>query len=333
MMTVTSNAQRGAALLTVLMIIAAMSVAALAITQAVTNATQRARALDAQAQLGFYAVSAEEVARARLTSLLAPLESRLSVDMPGFNEAQTIPVDGGVFTVSIRDASNCFDVNRLSQEAENGALIADPDQQAAYQSILQALMEDGYATDAVALVSSLSDWMDENTVPGNGGAEDSYYLSEVPSYRTSQQPLATLDELRAIRGYTPEVLATIRPLLCALPAMADSGPLTMNINTLTEDQAALLRLAFSDALTVQQARDLIATRPQGGWQSLDVLMEDPIVTRIDPEAIDRDRLGLVTSLVEVSANLSYRGHDMTMRFLFEAMPGRPIRTLRRERIG
>ncbi|MEL6860045.1 MAG: type II secretion system minor pseudopilin GspK [Pseudomonadota bacterium] len=325
--------ERGAALLTVLMIVAAMSVAALAITTTVTNATQRARALDAQAQLALYAVSAEEVAKARMVDVLGPLENRLHSDLPGLGEPQIIPVNEGVFRVVARDVTNCFDVNRLTKPSGEGDLIADPNAQAAYQDLLSASIEEGYASDMVALVSSLTDWMDENSVPGSGGAEDSYYLSETPSYRTSSQKLDSLEELRGVRGYNLDVLSRILPVLCALPAGADSSNRKLNINTLEEHHAPLLRSVFTDALSIEDARTLIVTRPQGGWTDTQALLEDPIVQRIDPARIKTDQLGLVSSLIEVSANVSYRGYDMTMRYLFEAIPGRPIRTLRRERVG
>lgn len=325
--------ERGAALLTVMMIVAAMSVAALAITNSVTEASQRARALDSQAQLAFYAVSAEEVAKARMADILGPLENKLVMDMPGLNEPQIIPVEGGVFTVTARDASNCFDVNLLTKPGGDGKRVIDPDQQAAYEALLIATLEEGYASDMVALVSSLSDWMDDNAVPGSGGAEDSYYLSETPSYRTSGQRLAGLDELRAIRGYSPAIIARLSPIICALPAMVRPDRYVLNINTLTDADAPLLQAAFTDALSLEDARTLIASRPQGGWADIESLLEDPIVERIDPNRIQTDRLGLMTSLVEISANVSYRGHDMTMRYLFDAVPGRPIRTLQRERVG
>lgn len=325
--------QRGAALLTVLMIVAAMSVAALAITNAVTDATKRSRSLEAQAQLTLYAISAEEVAKARLAEVLAPLENKLFAELPGLGEPQVIPVEAGVFTVTARDATNCFDLNSLATEGENGRLVADTTAQGAFQSLLGAVIEDGFASDLVGLVSSLTDWMDDNSVPGSGGAEDSYYLSETPSYRTSGQRLASLDELRAIRGYTPDVLMRIAPLVCALPIGMNIQRPQMNINTLTEDHAPLLQAALSPALSLDDIRGLIASRPQGGWPDVQSLLEDPAVKRIDPSRIQTDRLGLVSTLVEVSANVSYRGHDMTMRYLFEAVPGRPIRTLRRERIG
>ncbi|MEO1323658.1 MAG: type II secretion system minor pseudopilin GspK [Pseudomonadota bacterium] len=327
------ESERGAALLTVLMIVAAMSVAALAITAAVTDATQRSRSLEAQAQLTLYAVSAEEVAKARMTEVLGPLENKLFAEMPGLGEPQVIPVEAGVFTVTARDATNCFDLNALATQGENGRLVADTAVQRVYQSLLEAAIEDGYTADLVGLVSSLTDWMDDNSVPGSGGAEDSYYLSETPSYRTSGQKLASLDELRAIRGYSPDILLQIAPLVCALPSGMNLQRPQMNINTLTEDHAPLLQAALGTALSLDDIRGVIANRPQGGWPDVESLLEDPAVQRIDPSSIQTDRLGVVSSLVEVSANVSYRGHDMTMRYLFETVPGRPIRTLRRERIG
>lgn len=327
------ESQRGAALLTVLMIVAAMSVAALAITKAVTDATQRSNALDAQAQLALYAVSAEEVAKARMAEVLAPLENKLFAELPGLGEPQIIPVEGGVFSVTARDATNCFDINTLTASGEGGRQTANASAQRVYQSLLGAAIEEGYASDMVALVASLTDWMDANSVPGSGGAEDSYYLSEVPSYRTSGQKLANIEELRAIRGYTIDVMQRIAPLICALPEGASAQQQQLNVNTLTEAQAPLLQATLSDALSLDDVRAVIANRPQGGWVSVEDLLEDQTVKRIDPTQIQVDRLGIVSSLVEVSANVSYRGHDMTMRYMFEAVPGRPIRTLRRERIG
>jgi len=327
------RSERGAALLTVLMIVAAMSVAALAITQAVTDATQRSTALDSQAQLTLYAASAEEVAKARMAEVLAPLENKLFADLPGLGEPQIIPVDGGAFTVTARDATNCFDVNTLTIGDEVGQLTGDTTAQRNYQALITATIEGGYTSDLVALVSSLTDWMDSNSVPANGGAEDSYYLSEQPSYRTSGQKLATIDELRAIRGYTPEIIAQLTPVICALPAGRDLQRPQLNINTLTEAHAPLLQAVLSSTLSVDEVQGVIANRPTGGWEDVESLLEDPVVKRIDPAQIQMDRLGVVSTLVEVSANVSYRGHDMTMRYLFEAIPGQQIRTLRRERIG
>ena len=138
-----------------------------------------------------------------MVEFLGPLENKLNSDLPGLGEPQLIPLDQGAITVTARDATNCFDVNRLTSGTEGGVLVADPDMQDAYRALLTEAIEDGYASDIVALVSALTDWMDDNSVPGSGGAEDGYYMSEVPSYRTSGQKLGSLTELRSIKGYTP----------------------------------------------------------------------------------------------------------------------------------
>ena len=332
-MTKAESKEQGAALLTVLMIVAAISVAALAVTQSVTQAAIRSKALDAQAQLTFYAASAEEVAKARITEILGPLENKLHSDLPGLGEPQTIPLDNGVLIVTARDATNCFDVTRLTQSNDGGRLVADADAQQSYQALLTQLIQGCFEADTIGLDSALRDWMDDNTVPGSGGAEDGYYLSETPSYRTSGQKLESISELRSIRGYTEEIYTTVRPAICALPQDYSTIPGLLNINTLDERHVPLFQMAFSDALSSEDARTLISSRPQGGWPDTESLLEDPLVNQIAPDRIRTDLLGVVTSQVEVSANVSYRGHDMTILYLFAVQPGRPIRTLRRERIG
>jgi general secretion pathway protein K len=323
--------QRGAALITVLMIIAAMSVVALGVTQSVTNATQRARALDGQAQLRLYAAAAEEVAKSRIAEIMAPIEGRLSADLPGFGQPQTIPVDGGSFTVTVRDATNCFDLNSVVLGADGDALQPQEETIKAFGSILETTDIDPFQ--ATGLVSSLVDWLDSDTVPGQGGAEDAFYLGLTPSYRTSGQPLTSLQELRAIRGFTPEIIDSFDGLLCARPTHTFAAMGQVNLNTLTVNQAPLLRLALSDAIEVEEVERLIAARPIGGWPDLPTFLLEPAIAKIDPALRKTDRMLVSTTLVEVFADVSYRGQMMKMRYLFETLPGKPVRTLQRQRVG
>ena len=330
MMTRDRSSERGAALITVLMIIAAMSAVAVGLTQVVTQATHRARALDAQAQVRLYAVAAEEVAQAQLGALLAEIQGQVTADMPGLDETQIIPVDGGLLQVRATDATNCFDLNSLVIVA-GGVSQPEPDAVDAY---LQVLKGAGLGRgDAQALAAALLDWMDSDSTPGVGGAEDSYYNSERPSYRTSGQVLTNLSELRAIRGYDLVVLETLEPLVCARPQNAEAPAHVMNLNTLTEDQAPLLMLAFSGAMEVEEARRLIAGRPVGGWPDVTTFLDEPAVAQVSPELRRIERLGVITTSVEVYAEVAYRDQMMSILYLFETLPGQPVRTLRRERVG
>ncbi len=326
-----SASQRGAALITVLMIVAAMSVVAVGLTQTVTAATQRARALDGQAQLRLYAAAAEEVAEIQVARILSSIEGRLIAGLPGLNEAQTIPVDGGLLRVRVSDVTNCFDVNQLVVGGDRGDRVKVPKAVDHYLDILAAAGFD--QADAAGLAASLVDWMDSDSLPEIGGGEDGYYAGETPSYRTSGRPLANLSELRAIRNYDRDILQTLQPLICARPVRPDSGLAVLNLNTLTEAQAGLLSLTFSGALDVRDARRLIADRPIVGWPDVDAFLADPVIAGIAPALRKVDRLGTVSTHMEVYAEVAYRQQTMSMIFLFEARPGQLVRTLRRERVG
>ncbi len=325
------SSQRGAALVTVLMIVAAMSAVAVGLTQVVTQATQRARALDGQAQIRYYAIAAEEVAQSRLGSLLAEVSGKVVADMPGLNEVQTIPLDGGYIRVRASDATNCFDLNSLVSRAA-GVTTPETTEIEAYVQMLEDADFD--RSDAQDLAAAVTDWMDTDTAARVGGAEDGYYASESPPYRTSGQPLSNISELRAIRGYDVATIARLEHLVCARPAHAQAPSYTMNINTLTLDQAPLMALAFAGGgMKVEEARRLIGARPVGGWPDLESFFLEPIVAKLSPEMYRIERMGIVTTSVEVYAEVAYRDQVMSLQYLFETLPGQQVRTLRRERLG
>lgn len=325
-----ASSQRGAALVTVLMIVAAMSAVAVGLTQVVTQATQRARALDGQAQIRYYAIAAEEVAQSRLGGLLADVQGKVVAGMPGLNEVQTIPVEGGYLRVRASDATNCFDLNGLvSRVGETTTPEADE-----IKSYVGLLEDAGFdRSDAQDLATAVVDWMDSDTAAGVGGAEDGYYASENPPYRTSGQPLSSIRELRAIRGYAPDVIARVEHLICARPLHTDAPNYTLNLNTLTLEQAPLLGLIFNGGMRIEDARRLIGARPVGGWPDLESFFLEPIVAQVSPDLYRIERMGLVTTSVAVYGEVAYRDQVMSIQYLFETLPGQQVRTLRRERLG
>ena len=327
------NPQAGAALITVLMIIAAMSVASLMLTRSVWQSRERARALDAQAQLNLYAAAAENVARARLSETLSNLQFRLTRDVGLLDTPLAFPIEGGELVVRISDLSSCFDLNSLTKPGTPDQQIADTEAQAAFRALLEDVFQSNGLLDTPALVDALTDWLDSDSIPGNGGAEDSYYIALQPSYRTSGQALVSIEELRSVRGYTAEVVTQLRPHVCALPARMQGAVRPLNINTLRIQDAAILRQAFARALSLADAEEVIAARPIGGWIDVESLLSEPAIKELNPDRIQPDRLGVKTNLLQVEVDVSYREYEMTMRYLFEALPGQPVRTLQRERVG
>lgn len=322
--------EEGVALVTVLMIVAAMSVVGVLLSSAVLASTQRARALDANSQAGWFVTGAAQYGERLVGDLVSASEGKLFTGMPKLGEPISFPIEGGLITLRGHDASNCFNVNALGTAPDAGATgkggQVSPHED--YAELISLLNVEGL--DAEAAAATLADWIDADQSPGLSGAEDSFYLGETPPYRTSGQPLENLSELRAVRYYTPALVAALRPMICALPL---EEPQVFNINTMSEEQAPLLSLAMSGALSVEAARDVLFRRPPGGWGSVDDFAAEPAISAIAPELRRMDMLSVSSTHIGVDAAIEYRGVRRSVDLLYAVNLAGPAELLRLERRG
>ena len=112
------------------------------------------------------------------------------------------------------------------------------------------------------LVDAIVDWVDDNDVPEPSGAESLYYQTLRPSYRSANQPLQTLLELRLIKGMTPEIMAKLSKLVTVYPP---EGQSKVNLNTADP----LVIQALDPGITQSVAADIIQSRPYKTIQELD----------------------------------------------------------------
>ncbi len=153
----------------------------------------------------------------------------------------TLPVEGGTIKVSIEDAEARFNLNGVWR---NNA--QSPQDIAVFTRLLQTLRLDP------ALVNSLIDWIDPNDQALAGGAEDVDYLSLNPPYRAANRPLASVDELRLIRGFDAKTVAALAPYVTVLPPAA---VFEINVNTASPVMlAALTGMDLSDAERIAAKR-------------------------------------------------------------------------------
>ncbi|HEX9626842.1 MAG TPA: type II secretion system minor pseudopilin GspK [Acidiferrobacterales bacterium] len=168
-------------------------------------------------------------------------------DEPGEDWAQPLPampVEGGAVGGRIRDAQGYFNLNNLIPGGNNTQ----------HDVLLFARLLTNLRLDP-ALANAVIDWIDPGGDAGAGGAEDTYYLTLQPPYRAANQPLTSVDELRLVRGFTPEVLKVLRPHVTVLP---DTAP--VNINFCSAEVLA----ALFENFTVDQAKALIEQRDGSG---------------------------------------------------------------------
>lgn len=78
------------------------------------------------------------------------------------------------------------------------------------------------------LAAHLLDWIDEDDVRQDGGAEDDVYQRLDPPYRAANRPLLSLDELRLVEGFDGALVDALRPYVTVYPLAGTGG---INLNT------------------------------------------------------------------------------------------------------
>ena len=145
-----------------------------------------------------------------------------------------IPVEGGEVIGAIEDRQGLYNLNNV---------VSNPEQ---FKSLLAVL---GLPAD---LAPALVDWIDADTSPQPGGAEDGYYLALPQPYRAANRPLVELGELTKVKGFDSRTIESLRACVSVLPA----GTL-VNVNFAPAEVlvAVIPGLSLSDArLLVQQRK-------------------------------------------------------------------------------
>jgi general secretion pathway protein K len=225
----------GAALLTVLLLVAVMAVLAATALERLKIGTRLTANGGAIEQARAYAMAAETVARYRIGDLIQRDANKTTLAGNWAGRPTNFPIDGGLATARIDDGGNCFNLNSLVDKGSDGVLIVRPFAVTQFARLLTMLDVPG--RDADALADATADWIDSDAVPLAGGAEDAAYAAAKTPYLPANQLMADTSEWRAVAGVGPALYARARPFLCALPV---TDLTALNVNTLRRDQAPLL---------------------------------------------------------------------------------------------
>ncbi|HLD65026.1 MAG TPA: type II secretion system minor pseudopilin GspK [Pseudomonas sp.] len=265
--------QRGVALITVLLVVAIVTVVCAGLIarqqlaiRASSNQIQARQALQ-------YALGGEALAQGILArDLKAPGRAPgPGVDHPQEAWARplpTFPIEQGEITVRIEDLSGRFNLNSLVQarpgvqQGEGG----DPQgaaggevNSAALRQFRRLLVNLGIEQPAYA--NRLVDWLDNRPERyQDSGAEDNEYLLAEPAYRAGNRRIEDISELRLLLGMTDEDYRRLLPHVSALPSDA-----ALNVNT----ASAMVLASLRDNLTPGAAQALVQGRPAEGYRTLD----------------------------------------------------------------
>lgn len=315
--------ERGAALLTVLLLVAVMAVVAATALERLALATRMTGNGGAVDQGRAFAQAGTEIARLRIGDLVAGNPGRITLAGGWLDAPQSIPVPGGLATARVSDGGNCFNLNSLVAGESAAALTVRPVAVAQFQALMQALGIG--ARQAQGVAAATADWIDSDAVPQPGGAEDETYLRAQRPYRAANGPMADASEMRAVNPVTPAIYARLRPWVCALPTH-DLSPI--NVNTLLPAQAPLFAMLLPGQLSVDQARQILVRRPADGYGSTVQFWAQLARDGVTPMGAVDQQVKLTTQYFGVDVSVNVGGTEILERALIDAGK-RPARIVRR----
>ncbi len=309
------------ALLTVLLLVAVMSVVAVAILDDVRFSVRRATNVEFQSQAQWYAAGAENLARRQIARLLEAGPARTPLEPAWNGRTMRFPIEGGSLTATVTDGQACFNLNSLVLGFGED-LMARPLGATQFRALGRAVGAPDSRMSAIA--DALTDWLDADTTPLPLGAEDGAYAGLAKPYRTGGVMLAEVSELRAIKGVDADTYRRLRPWVCALPTSRLSP---LNVNTLTPEQAPLLTMLTDGGLGPERARAVIASRPRDGWADVEAFWNEPALTSVavDPEA--RDQITVLTRFFDLRVDVELGGSHAVRTALLEAGADGRVRTV------
>ena len=210
------NGARGAALVTVLMIVALASVTVADIVAQQHTDIRLTRSREALGQARYVTQGAERWAAAVL------YQDRKDSDIDSLDEdwatvLPPVPIAGGQVSGLIEDMQARINLNNLlTSEGKVSAVDVER-----LQRLLNILELDPN------LVLAIQDWVDADLQPSDPfGAEDDYYSNLERPYRAANRLFTSITELRLVRGIDDEVYRVLAPHVSALPERAG-----VNVNT------------------------------------------------------------------------------------------------------
>jgi general secretion pathway protein K len=307
--------ERGAALLTVLLMVAVLAVIAATTLDRLSLSSKLSANGNALAQARMFTYATEAIAAARIEDLVARDAAQTTLSGDWLGKAQTIPIPIGSATASVRDAGNCFNLNSLVTET-GGQYVASATGQEQMTSLMVVLGIQENVARAVAAAGA--DWADSNISPLPNGAEDDGYRAVATPYLASNRLYAHPSELRAVKGVTPALYAKLQDWICALP---DPVLSPLNVNTLLPEQAPLLAMLLPPGkMNLTFARSYLAKRPSNGYGSLIRFWAAPEIAALEPSPLVQGQVKLTSNYFLLNTIVSFGELKLAGQSMIVASP-------------
>lgn len=253
--------ERGAALLTVLLLVAVIAVLAGVALEKLRLATRLGGNAVALDQARAFSFAAETLAVFRISDLLSKNPDRVTLEGGWSGQPFALPIPNGTATATVTDGGNCFNLNSLVVEVTPGIYAAYTPARTQFARLIALV--DPSARSPEAMAAAAADWIDSDNSPLDGGAEDNAYGGGKRAYRTANTLMTDPSELRAVAGVSRLDYERLRPWICTLPV---ATPARINVNTVVPEQAPLIAM-LGQNFSVEAVRQALLQRPPKGFSN------------------------------------------------------------------
>jgi len=262
----------GAALIIVLFVVALAASLAVEMSSRMMVLVNKNSILQEHQQSKWYGYAAEALAKQALIQTKKDDDKVVHLKQAWAQDETTFPVDGGTISGKISDLQGCLNLNAFRAKPKTSSADKLPEIHGVFIKLLEELDQlDSLPLENSQdeLADSLLDWIDEDDNRRPEGAEEDEYLSREIPYLTANHFLASISELRTIKGFNPLIVERILPYVCIIPG---SDLFEINVNTILPEQASLLAALLDTNTDI--ANQIISERDPEGWAEIDKFISD-----------------------------------------------------------
>lgn len=253
------QAQRGVALLTAIILVALATLIAAGIAFNTAMAARRSSATFSFDEALQFAGGAEAIAAYALAEDSRTAAAEDTLEEPWAQPFGPVEIAPGVqLQAQLLDLSGRFNLNSLVDE--NGR--KNPKAYEVFQRLLQNLELEPKWADLVV------DWIDADSLPEPGGAEDNVYSSETPPYRPPNAAMVSVSELLAIKDFGAQRYERLRDYVSALPRPVTANASPINLCTAS---GPLIDALFNSTQFTHAAQGLALLRKGKCFPTLDIM--------------------------------------------------------------
>lgn len=193
--------------------------------------------------------------------------------------------DQAIITSTIYAADANFNVNNLTnQEYEEDFL-----------RLIRIVRPDISQEKAKAIASAVKSWI----AGGNSNFEE-FYSKQQPPYRESHRIMASISELRLVKGMTPELYVALIPYISALPKET-----TLNVN----NADIPLLMTLSPTMTKASAETIVNSRKKEPFSDVASFMKLDVVKSNN---INQDKIGILSHYFLVKTHVKVNEHETVL---------------------